>query len=119
MKPTKEEISLCKQVAERHRKDIEYGDWFEFKGDILLQKSMHRPEMSDRCTPLWTISDCLKFLREEGFMVRLIEYEHYRTGIKRIECNCYGHKTKRAFSEQGDKDEEAYLKAVLVVLEEK
>ena len=140
MKFTKEEISLCKQVAEKYRKEISDGDWFlrndmkfeyalflrvgkdlitgYIQGEICFMDDMSNVDIK-KAIPLWTISDCLEFLRKEGFMVRLVEHEHYRTGKKSIECICYGHETKRDFSEQGDKDEVACLEAVLVVLEEK
>jgi len=63
MKFTKEEISLCKQIAEKHRKRIVFGIWFHD-----LEDPEHLPflwcnltdELKRRsAVPLWTISDCL------------------------------------------------------------
>ena len=75
MKFTKEEVSLCKQVAERYRREIKYGDWFY---DVSLEESenplsLHLKELfnipadepGETIIPLWTISDCLKFLKEK------------------------------------------------------
>ena len=121
---TKEEISLCKQVTKRHKKDIEYGDWYlepkTQRGVLLWDYEDSAYFVGDQCSDtvsLWAISDCLEFLRKEGYMVRLLEYENH-SGEKRKECNCYGHKTKGAFSTTSNKDEEACLKAVLAVLGE-
>ena len=135
IKFTKEEISLCKQVAEKHRKEVGKGDWYvsedsDYKtgwSNPMLNINDYEPvkkklpgifnDKDRNDVPLWTIPNCLEFLRGEGYLVRLVEYEHYG-GVKTITCYCYGHKTKGAFSKQGNKDEEACLKAVLVVLEE-
>ena len=119
---TKKEISLCKQIAEKYRKEIEYADWYwstSYNEPLLATDGGFKVKEQEHhgVFKIWTIPDCLKFLRKEGFMVRLMEYENH-SGIRRIECNCYGHKTKGAFSTQGDKDEVACLKAVLAVLEE-
>lgn len=119
---TKEEISLCKQVAEGYEFPIRMGAFVydkkrkririnPYKDGICI--TYHKSEIT-----LPTISDCLEFLRGEGYLVRLVEYERY-SGVKTITCYCHGHKTKGAFSKQGNKDEEACLKAVLAVLEEK
>ncbi len=119
MKFTKEETSLCKQIVERYEKPIEHGDWFiDMKIGDKPFLTLSRRVPIDNLIPLWTIKDCLEFLRGEGYLVRLVEYEHYG-GVKTITCYCHGHKTKRAFSKQGNKDEEACLKAVLAVLEER
>lgn len=146
MKFTKEEISLCKQVAEKHRKDIEYGDWvYTYKKEITLVISpigkldwsirnyKVLPEQEGRgfyCVhenkneyiPLWTISDCLEFLKEKGgFIVNA----HDDTGDSfSIEIETApGHwkgtrwlKTRKKFIGKGLL--EACLKAVLAVLEE-
>ena len=120
---TKEEISLCKQIAEKRRKEIEYADWYwsaSYNEPLLATDGGFRinEQKHHGVFKIWTIPNCLEFLRKEGYMVRLIEYKNY-IGEKRIECNCYGHETKGAFSTRGNKDEEACLKAVLAVLEAK
>ncbi len=76
MKFTEEEISLCTQIAEKHRKKIEYGDWYADQVLVMNQETRKGDPMPIvvLCTnkfgksigevPLWTISDCLEFLRE-------------------------------------------------------
>ncbi len=70
MKFTKEEISLCKQVVEKHRKDITRGDWYVYtsyeKNNAILHLS-HTPITFDSLTPLWTISDCLEFFGKQKY----------------------------------------------------
>ena len=138
IKFTKEEISLCKQVAERWRKPLKifdpvigtYLSGEEFIGyfheELTKEKSRCRldevmvglcetAKSTNELIPLWTISDCLEFLREKGWLVRdLIEYEGefgttflYQTTSEDKFINGDG---KTAL--------EAFLKAVLAVLEE-
>ena len=85
---TEEEISLCKQVAEKHRKEIKYGDWYltittspldkDDKEESICLNAEKREINSIEETkkdrvfyneyiPLWTISDCLEFLEGKGF----------------------------------------------------
>lgn len=111
MKFTKEEISLCKQIAEKYRKEIKYGDWYEFKGKIYLQAFKSEPKMSSTAVPLWTISDCLEFLRERGYSLN----QHFEDdGFFHVALCDAGKEVKG----RGDTDLEACLKAVLAVLEE-
>lgn len=127
MKFTKEEVSLCKQVAERHRKDIEYGDWMIIEGDPHVVPTLFIgqdfPKTKRTMLPLWTITDCLGFLKEKGYRVRLDEDKDVELINKTIELDpfsvsCYGHKSKRSFFRYGKTLIEACLKAVLAVLEE-
>ena len=121
MEFTKEEISLCKQVAERHRKEVEYGDWFIMPADphlfptILEASPAHKlwkSEINKKAIPLWTMSDCLEFLQEKTDEVDVIEL--WRTGKKlKWFCRLENHKWKA-----GKTPLEACLKAVLAVLEE-
>lgn len=141
MKFTKEEISLCKLVAEKYRKEIKYGDWYltittnpldkddkEESVYFNTEKRTINPveEMKkDRVfyneyIPLWTISDCLEFLRERG----------WKQGDMHFNENLKGGKTATIYTEVGDdkgmfvKDMlkegktplEACLKAVLAML---
>ena len=77
---TKEEISLCKQIAKKHRKEIKCGDWILRNGELRLNLDGKLAWLEDgrqdiiikitnktEIIPLWTISDCLEFLREKGF----------------------------------------------------
>ena len=94
---TKEEISLCKQIAEKHKKDIKRGDWYaaemfcpvkdikahlkmmgndyieigkrKYSIGLRTEISIMTPERQLNAIwfPLWAISDCLEFLRERGW----------------------------------------------------
>lgn len=84
MKFTKEEISLCKQVAEKHRKEIGKGDWWyrnegNYPAEIVLVQGSGSADIFNDINkhmrlhshgfPLWTIPDCLEFLRERGWYI--------------------------------------------------
>jgi len=125
MKFTKEEISLCKQVAEKHIKKVKYGEWYLLNGKPILcayaNEGFHKSlEAENKITPLWTISDCLEFLREKGFTITQA-CEHPMSNEWIIEVNPYfsnavkimGHKS---FDVRGDTLLIACLKAVLAVL---
>lgn len=72
---TKTEIDLCKKIAEKKRKEIKYGDYFEFNGNLHLMLSKDKPEMHDVAIPLWQEHDCLEWLREKGKYFKLSYYE--------------------------------------------
>ena len=108
---TEEEISLCKQVAKKHRKKIKYGDWFEFKDNVYLVTSSPEPEASYETIPLWTISNCLDFLRDRGWFYKLNFFDN------RVTCYIYISPNRHLKSES-ETVLEACLKAVLAVLEE-
>lgn len=130
MKPTKTEVGLCRQIAEKYRKSIEYGDWFlNAWGKISCACGyaypVHRPVRKEyenpKWIPLWTIEDCLEFLREKGYRGRLDEDEDVELinktiGLDPFSVSCYGHKSKRSFFRYGKTPLEALLKAVLEVL---
>ncbi len=117
MKFTKEEISLCKQIAEKHEKEIGYGDWYWDEGQkrtvicaVRLAHIEEAPYFIKNCFPLWTISDCLEFLRERAYLVFIGQEENKgwcEVNAKKI-IHRHGGKTPL----------EACLKAVLAVLEE-
>ncbi|TET22353.1 MAG: hypothetical protein E3J76_04815 [Candidatus Aminicenantes bacterium] len=126
---TKEEISLCKQVAERHVKEIHYGVWVAEDKRKTVEVSLwnlpigltEKQRKEGKWTPLWTISDCLEFLREKGFII-IQACEHPMTNEWIVEVNPYfsnaveimGH---YSFDIRGDTLLIACLKAVLAVLE--
>jgi len=137
IKLTKEEVSLCNQVAERYRKDLHYGDWYIdtcknstplVAGSVQIKKLKVGYEITKlvqnnkKVTPLWTISDCLEFLRERGFTI-IQACEHPMSNEWIVEVNPYfsnavkimGHKS---FDVRGDTLLIACLKALLTVLEE-
>ena len=115
MKFTKEEISLCKQVAEKHRKEIEYGGWYLTKGEVRnnADSKWVANEFSQACIPLWIISDCLKFLREKSWNAVI---ELWSTGRDDKWLCRLNHEVSQWWS--GKTPLEACLKAVLAVLEE-
>lgn len=130
MKFTKEEIRLCKQVAGRHRKPLEYGDRY-----LAIPKNKKAVEeiclydakidenslvfSSDIITTvlLWTISDCLEFLRKNiGVWYELKGITHgppYNEPMKDFIFRAYKIET---FAKT---PLEACLKAVLAVVGEK
>ena len=124
IKFTKEEISLCKQVAEKHRKKIEYGDWYYSKHlkEALLQSPfinvVRDREIINRDKNvffLWTISDCLEFL--QGKVGIWYELKGYKKGppydfLMDFTFKAYDIEIKC------ETPLEACLKAVLAVLEE-
>ena len=124
MKPTKEEISLCKRVAEKHRKKIKCGDWILRNGELRLNLDGKLAWLEDgkqdiiititakeEIIPLWTISDCLEFLRrspkiQTGERVwDIIKFKAY------VSIRPFG-------THKGETVLGACLKAVLAVLEE-
>ena len=131
---TKEEISLCKQVAEGHRKEIKKGDWaiepdranipllvIDTQMEYITLSLNYEATHDTTCKsliPLWTISDCLEFLIEKGW--------------NDIDIDIAPHFEIQCLAERGEVDKgyergvegwgktalEACLKAVLAVLEE-
>ena len=112
MKFTKEEISLCKQVLGGHKKEIEFGDWYYETDleDIFLCEEINGQYVFPNLIPLWTISDCLEFLKEKFHILAL-------RADDKFECELY--LKTHSCSEVGKTPLEACLKAVLAVLEEK
>lgn len=108
MKFTKEEISLCKQVAEKYRKDIGYGDWTLNEGGFVkVWPYRHNCKRID-VIPLWTISDCLEFLEENVNQVDVGQ-------VKGEKPYCYIYDGLKGIEErfEGETKLEACLKAVL------
>lgn len=124
MKFTKEEISLCRQVAKKHRKDIKYGDWY-------WSKSYNKPLLAmdygfkikeqewSQVFKIWTISDCLEFLDKhtnDWSLDKDVDEEGKQTGKF---CLWWMPSPKHKDSYRiGETRLEACLKAVLAVLEE-
>ena len=143
MKFTKEEISLCKQVAEKYRKEIKYGDWYisTLVNLVCLWKSatpfnrdfvnICEPQgQADKIIPLWTISDCLKFLNKRDWNAVTLSWRMEQVGdnpeiayCEIIHDNFYEVEDKKALNHVMDFEAktllEACLKAVLAILEEK
>lgn len=143
MKFTKEEISLCKQVAEKYRKEINKGDWIllqeilcliissneneigyiEYNHDELISyliltgtkrnKEKFVQTQSKKWFPLWTISDCLEFFEEQGYS---FERAIQLGSIFDVSFISVKGTTKKG---SGDTILEACLKAILAVLKEK
>ena len=111
MKFTKEEISLCVQILKRYRKESEVGDRVIFNEDLHLPPNDFsvddRKMLEESTLPLWTISDCLEFLKNE-FRSLIMGV----SGEFEIRLSLYGYK-------YGKTPLEACLKAVLAVVEEK
>ena len=61
------EVDLINQIEKKYRKEINYGDWYEYRGNILLMKTENGPIISTACIPVWTVSDCLKFVKDNNY----------------------------------------------------
>lgn len=77
MKFTQEEISLCKKIAERHRRFPHKGDW-EYNDNtkeptLRTEKylGMENPLFIDGANIflIWQIHDCLEFLRKRKYRI--------------------------------------------------
>ena len=116
---TKEERSLCEQIAKKYRKDI--GKRQYFYNTFLKRIQWSGEEGQSKATwviPLWTISDCLEFLRERCKDHVLLIHEE---GLDDDE-EWYLWIDEYKETQQWDKGKtplEACLKVVLVVLEKK
>ena len=131
---SKEEVSLCKQVAEKHRKDVSKGDWWHRnKGNypteiVLVQRSGSADLFNDinkharlhsHGFPLWTISDCLEFLREKDYRLCLGTEERTSQIWTFSFVNMNKHLNDNFYiTGNGKTPLTACLKAVLAVLEE-
>ena len=125
IKFNKEEISLCKQVAERWRKDkLELGDWYLLlllngKEQIRLHADL-RPWIiqTKDFIPLWTISDCLEFLRERGWYITACYQSLNSTELNISHVKLPNWKIDKHILMSAETFLEACLKAVLAVFEE-
>ena len=129
MKFTKEEINLCKQIAEKYIKPMEYGDWWNDGKKVTLLFSIENWVMSkniikEEMFPLWTIFDCLKYLEIEcvplKMQIRDDSYARLRGWKWRV---FWGNPNVEEGKPWGGSINastllEACLKAVLAVLEE-
>jgi len=118
IKFTKEEISLCKQVREKELllKPVKEGDWVRNEygkpsTDLVTSeyiRNVIRFTDIKHWFPLWTISDCLEFLRERKSQMEfeLVFGDEWKVIFHWI----------KVF--EGNTPLEACLKAVLAVLEE-
>ena len=125
MKFTKEEISLCKQVAEKHRKDIKYGDWYwsnsHNKPLIAIAGGFKANEQKHfGVFKIWTISDCLEFMKSKSFYGSISNVgSYYETYYKKMIIGENDEdKSIKVYSGIVKTPLEACLKAVLAVLEE-
>ena len=117
MKFPEKEISLCKQVAEKHRKEIGEGDW------VVHVNSDHPTLVRDKESilylnnkfqlPLWTISDCLEFFFQKGWQLE----EFFKNGAGTFSFHINKGEEDYHF-EVGKTPLEACLKAVLAVFDE-
>jgi len=122
IKFTKEEINLCGQVAKKQKKEIKARQYFYNNHLKRVQWSEHRQPKAKWAIPLWTISDCLEFLRENDWYISMLyEYigkkEGYDLDIGKLMKNTrnpegtFEHFIAKTFLE-------ICLKAVLAVIED-
>lgn len=143
MKFTKEEIALCKKIAEKNLKEIKAGDDILWAGRQSLvievgkkhiavkwEKSKEQHQIKYRwielkpypklICPLWQISDCLEFFRSKNCEVTL----HYFKHRKEWDIQIWDNRGMQAFYsslilECSNKTSlETCLKAVLAIVEE-
>jgi len=120
MKFTKEEINLCKQVVKKHKKPIEFGDWYaNCHNNVLLHNNIDWGDLNIThktfgFIPLWTISDCLEFFDEKNCRILQINKFFSRTEIY---INPYQVPGSKSMNLEGKTPLEACLKAVLAVFE--
>ena len=138
MKFSKEEVNLCKQIAEKRKKPLKLGDWMVVnftqlrKEEVVLFDSKWAecpnrfPDGSavydcstdyyyKKYFPLWTISDCLEFLEENDFTYTF----HFITKKRGYELILFDGHQKRPQIFEGKTRKIPCLKAVLTVLERK
>ena len=129
MKFSKQEINLCKQIAKKHESAIVYGDWYLYGNEIQIHLWAISYPMAkeDRNKPraifLWTLEDCLEFLRgKECWLYQLKqEQKGYEITILQLIPKKKARCTHESITitKKGKTPLEACLKAVLAVLEEK
>jgi len=118
MKFTKKEIILCREITKKHKEQsrhlnhyFKYGNWYEYMNNPYLVTSQPQSEMSPEITILWTIFDCLGFLKNEinSFKLKFVrgkfKFHYWKNWTKPV---CYYGKTPL----------EVCLKAVLAVIED-
>ena len=125
MKFTDIEIDLCRKIAEKHRKEIKYGDWFYWEyggtqpalcndgGTLHYQRYKNKK----KSFPLWTISDCVLWLKERYDDVNLMSIQDIWE-IQVYDAYNRVHYPKLLKDIKGKTPLEALLKAVLAVLKE-
>lgn len=113
---TKEEISLCKQIVEKHRKEIVFGDWYlDYRDDSIGLYQQEKPfKTTVNVFPLWNISDSLSWLEERGFNHEF-HFKRFKLGGWSFTAEDNKYKKVRG---EGETKRAACLKAVLAVLEE-
>lgn len=119
MKFTKKEISLCRQIAEKYKRKIEYGDWYiNFDEEVRLKEFFGVGYREEDCFSLWTISDCLEFLREKMWHIVALTDDAVFDEKFQYHCEITDDKFDKTIYKKGKTPLEACLKAVLDVLEE-
>ena len=129
---TEKEINLCKQVAEKYRKEVSKGDWWhrnegnypaeivlvqgEGSADIFNDINKHA-RLHPHGFPLWTISDCLEFLRERRWTNYQFSFDKKGKTEVHIVQTPFNFRSNQEIIEEGT-FLEVLLKAVLAVLEE-
>ena len=117
IKFSEEEISLCKQVAEKYKKDIKSRQYFYNNHLEKIQWSEKGQPKAKWAIPLWTISDCLEFFGERAFYLEglcQIDECEYELCISEMDDMGVVRHSERRF--QGTTKLEACLKAVIEVL---
>ena len=131
MKFSTTEIKLCQDIAKKYRKEIKHYDeviakWKDgtIKIGRLFNKSVGIVDVGgnkklydylypDEIIPLWTLEDCLEFLRKKKWLFEsLTQDDDYIWELKLLSPD-----RTEIISTKGKTEKEPYLKAILAVLE--
>ena len=119
MKFTDKEIELCKEIAKYYIKPIKYGDWFcyvnyENENYIrIYQKEPYAMPEYDRTFPLWSLEDCLGWLKEKEFIISIMgQYPDDESWL----LNCGRKHSDDDLHHEGKTPLEACLKTILEIL---
>ena len=144
MKFNKKEISLCEQIAKKYRRNLKIGMyvWRKFCKSIQLiyrldkeDKEIYTVILKEKklnhlywnnlkggwLTPLWTISDCLEFLRKRDWLLDLKNSPTPKYG--KYYCACFmpreHPKRKHGIYKYGNTTLETLLEVILENIQRK
>lgn len=116
---TKEEISLCRQIAEKYRKEIKRRQYFYNSHRRGIQWSGEDGQApASWAIPFWTISDCLKWLKERYDDVSIGSIEN-EWDAQVDDAYDKVHHPEFLEDIRGKTPLEVCLKVILIVVEEK
>jgi len=123
MRYTKEEIEICREIAEHYRKPIKQGDYYYYKPNKecvlnLISGGIFNEKLD---FPLWTFEDARKWLGEKGEIGILILRYQQILGISHkgyLTTILVQYVGGNYYEAEGQTPLEAILKVVLAVMKE-